>query len=174
MKLLTRFYITAIVLFSTQSFSLAQHCPFDNAAILVVDVSDLISDADIESLHISLTDTNFTVLNDYDGHKLVFKKNPEKTTQDWYPNNLTKVRYSFAVDNYILIFPNEAKFYNETFIKVEYSRNNINQMYTYKVSKQDVFDVHENIGNWTDLNTLLETPKPLDDFHHTITVQFKK
>ena len=174
MKLLTRFYITAIILFSIQSLSFAQHCPFDNAAILVVDISDLLADSEIDSLRITLTDTNFTVLKNYDGYELIFKKNADKTTEDWYPNNLDKVRYSFAEDNYILIFPNDAKFYKDTFIKVEYLKVDVFEMFTYKVNKNDVFDVHENIGNWTEINNLFETPKPRDEFHHTIKVELKK
>jgi len=177
MKKIMIFSFLSIIIVFAKNNSYSQHCPFDNIAILVVDVRDSATNEQIDSIKISLCDSNFIILKDYMENELIFVKNPEKIYDDWFSSNFTRVRYSFAEDNYILPFPNDAKFTENTFIVIENlnpeSKNDYNTS-TYKLRKEDVYDVHNNIGDWTDLHNLKETPKPEEEFNHKITFILSK
>lgn len=150
----------------------SQHCPFDNMGILVVNVTDACTGIQLNDVVISLQDSSGQVLVNFDKEKMYFVKNPDKTG-DWYPYNHKKLRYSFAKDYFILPVVFEKKTYN-SFIVVERKTKKYDYIVKYKITKNDIFDLHDNVGDWTELSKQKETPKPAQEFKHLITIELNK
>ena len=91
-----------LTLAATVSLS-AQHCPFDNMAILVIRITDLDTGVRVQDATISLCDSEGNVLNDWQGRPLFFVPNPEESDPEWMEElHFERIRYSFAADYYIL------------------------------------------------------------------------
>jgi hypothetical protein len=97
----------------------AQHCPFDNSGIIVVNVHTDKDTALLTGLKISLIDSNGKWVAD-------FWQNPPHTTFKGYIDNENparpkRIRFPFAKDNYVLVTRSRFKLeqYN---IKISYTR----------------------------------------------------
>ncbi len=149
----------AAVLFLSLSFCFAlkaQHCPFDNLGILVVCVIDAETNIPIDEVSISLVDKSGSPMKDWKDEWYHLVKNPERTDPNWGDYQFKTIRYSFAEDHFIL--PISLSLENdELFIKVESLGNQFETKF-HSLSADDFFDLHENIGNWSELRNLKESP----------------
>lgn len=147
---------------------MAQHCPFDNTAILVAEVRDRESGEKLTRLSLSLRDETGEIVIDRGKDTLTFCLNPDSIADDWYPYNFQKIRYSFAEDNYIL--PLSFDFAGKKlFLQVNDPSGNYPSV-AYALSAEDFYDLHENIGDWTELHALKETPPPHPAFDRLIRI----
>lgn len=146
----------------------AQHCPFDNTAILVAEVRDRESGEKLTRLSLSLRDEAGEIVVDRGKDTLAFCLNPDSISGDWYPYNFQKIRYSFAEDNYIL--PLSFDFAGQQLFLHVNDPSGKYPSVAYALSAEDYYDLHENIGDWTDLYALKETPPPLPAFDRLIRI----
>lgn len=93
-------FVWSAAAFNTAS---AQHCPFDNACILVVRPVDAQTGLLIDDITMSIQDSSGRILEDWNGRKLILIPNPKRTDTAWFPNDHNLIRYSFAKDNYIRV-----------------------------------------------------------------------
>jgi hypothetical protein len=167
--MIIRLTITLWILFTTLGV-FAQHCPFDNLAILVVEVSDSTSMEKIYDLELVLRYENGdpVVLN-YGQDTLFFRQNAPATSNEWYPYNFKKIRYEFAEDNYIL--PLSMDFREKVlFIHIHDSSNTFNDQ-VVQVESKDYFDIHKNMGMmWYDIQDHISMPATQGTFNHLIKV----
>ena len=147
--------------FSLASFS--QHCPFDNAGILVLEVKDAEAGNQIrQNLRICLVDFQGELVCDYKNEEQCFVLNPDSTSKDWYAYNFEKIRYSFAEDNYIL--PLSMDFQGEGLAIQIVDTSGKYKSQKISISADSFFDLHDNIGNWTEIDELMETPELAEPF----------
>lgn len=146
----------------------AQHCPFDNTAILVAEVRDRGSGEKLTRLSLSLRDETGEIVIDRGKDTLTFCRNPDSIAGDWYPYDFQKIRYSFAEDNYILplsfVFAGQKLFLHVSDPSGKYPS------VAYALSADDYYNLHDNIGDWTDLHELKETPPPYPPFDRLIRI----
>ena len=122
----------------------AQHCPFDNLAIIVVEVSDSISMKKLYDLDLVLRYENGDPVVSHNQDTLFFCQNPQSTSSEWYHDKFRKIRYEFADDNYIL--PLSMNWKKETlFIHIHDPSNTFDDE-VVKLEPKDYFDIHENLG----------------------------
>jgi hypothetical protein len=155
-------------------FAAAQNGPFDNACIIVVNPVDLKTGKFIEDLTISLQDSSGTILKNLDDSLLIFKKNPGKTDPGWAPHNHMAIRYSFAKDYYIRTLNCSIKNIEEDVYLVVEDQSSTRQTHYKKiVLKFDMgylYSLLENVGNWTVIAKLKETPAPKEPFNKRIVI----
>lgn len=145
----------------------AQHCPFDYVGILVVSVIDPSTGEAIDNASISMVDQAGNSAEDWRKEELLFVQNPASTDPYWTNDDFKTIRYSFAGDNYIL--PLSLGFSDkEMQLKIE-SPNQAFEPIFYPLDPSDYFDLHDNIGDWTQLRNLKESPKV--DFDQLIVIE---
>jgi hypothetical protein len=128
----------------------AQHCPFDNMAIIVVEVSDSISMKKIYDLEIVLRHENGDAVISHNQDTLFFCQNPQATSNEWYNDKFKKIRYEFADDNYIL--PLSMNWKKESlFIHIHDPSNTFDDK-VVRLEPKYYYDIHKNLGvNWYDI-----------------------
>lgn len=156
-----------LLLLSTTTL-VAQHCPFDNTAILVAEVRDRESGEKLTRLSLSLRDETGEIVIDRGKDTLTFCLNPDSIAGDWYPYNFQKIRYSFAENNYIL--PLSFDFAGKKLFLHVSDPSGKYQSVAYPLSVDDYYNLHDNIGDWTDLHALKETPSPYPAFDRLIRI----
>ncbi|MBR9920982.1 MAG: hypothetical protein GYB31_09095 [Bacteroidetes bacterium] len=154
--------ISTIFLLIGMPFAKAQHCPFDNMAILVVDVIKAKSGVAPDPVQISLCDSLGQTIDGWHGEPLIFVPNPERTNAEWDLRSFNTIRYGFAEDHFILPLSHSLK-KEALYIKVEYTGMVEEKFFLHRLSPNDFFDLHENIGDWTETFTRPQTPEvPFD------------
>ncbi len=175
-----------VAVFGLIHFSFGQHCPFDNTGILVVQVIDATTNLERTDIvpylvtGASKKEEQLGIEEDHDfmqNNKLLlddtdFYINPSSTIKDWKPTmGLDSIRYTFAEDHFIrTISMDLIHNFDSLLIRVKDGDGN-DLGVQYHVKPEDIFDLHENIGEkWTTINELGETPNPLTPFTQLITI----
>ena len=178
--------MTFAVIVLTSMSSIAQHCPFDNTGILVVQVIDKKTNKRIGNLtpYLKIVEDslyytkkpvsveNYSSIYPFSQAAAQFVPNPARTKEDWIPGyHFDSIHYTFAGDSYIRPVSMDLNFYYNMEIRIrDEDGNDLNV--SYKVKPEDYFDLHLNIGdNWTEITELGCTPPTYFSFHHTITIE---
>ncbi len=152
----------------------AQHCPFDYAHILVVDVSAEGDSISIPNLHLTLLDsTGETVMTErwtgdrWEAQPIQLWQNPSSTTHSGLidnnnPMNPWTIRFWFAEDNYVLVTGHTLK---GAQLKIEDLDGKENQgafsTTTIALSDTSLYSLCTGRSNWD----RGEEWGPLKDFH---------
>lgn len=155
----------------------AQHCPFDNACILVVRPVDAQTGLLIEDITMSIQDSSGRILEDWNGQKLVLVPNPQRTDTAWFPYNHNLVRYSFAAGNYIRVLSCTLNTAARPRLVIEDSsarRTTHYKRIELPLTPAHLYSLHNNVGNWTLLRNNVETPSPQEPFDKLITIHCKQ
>lgn len=139
----------------------AQHCPFDNQGLLVLNIKQKPLAKPDSLLPVLVYELN------NDNVFRQFKKNPKETGSivnvDIYDATLR--HFDFAKSNYIASIPINAIETGKIYI-INFQKSQI--LKTINLTKDMVYDLHENFGNtWGEFSGTF-TPKPLYAFNHEI------
>ena len=154
--------------------SIAQHCPYDYSAIIIVRATFDTSNMLIKDLKMTLLDSTGKIYKNWNQDTLFFWQNPDHTTQRGYidnnhPMEREKIRFWFAENNYVLVCNREVV---DEKIKIEDADGpqNSGEFLTQVVAikPEEVFPLCTGLSHW---NWGRE-----GDFkyEHTISVQLKK
>lgn len=137
-----------------------QHCAYDGASIIVVNVHEKDNLNNIPNLIITIVDSKENPVLDHKEKEIVFWQNPEKSSTE-YNNfeNAREIRYPFAKDNYVWVCGVNFST-DDYYLKIEETGNISNYHLPYykliKLYEGDKFhlcdsyrneDYHKNFGS---------------------------
>lgn len=171
-------YILTIILSITCKV-FAQHCPLDNAALLVLKIESDSLEVDsitayIQEQNISDTSAKYKMrldLNKIIGNKFVV--NPSQTHIKNYNEyfKLNNISYSFAKDNLILGLPFSLNKYPYLIIAFKY-KNGMDLKTVYYIKPKDFYNLHVAYSNkWPSLFKEIHSPEPDYPFTQLIMVK---
>lgn len=177
-------YCLAIFMSTTTTF--AQHCPFDNTCILVLQIvnNDDFKDGVTPYLTPIKKNKLLTLLNNksysysefypFSERDSTFFKNRKETIFDTTSRYCFKcMSYSFAKDHYVRPISLDFKEYNNLAIAFKNNKGEILD-FIYKLKPGDFYDLHAAFGhNWFDAMHMKTTPPPAVPFNNLITVSLK-
>ncbi len=169
LRLLLPFVLSAAAFYTAS----AQHCPFDNACILVVRPVDAQTGLLIDDMTMSIQDSSGRILEDWNGRQLILIPNPKRTDTAWFPYDHNLIRYSFAKDNYIRVLSCTLDAPARLQLVIEDSSAKRTRHYkrmTMPLTSAMLYSLHNNVGQWTLLENNVESPPPQDPFDKLQTI----
>jgi hypothetical protein len=144
---------------------MAQHCPYDGAGLVVLELCDSASHSHIYNATAFLVDKNNNAAFDYWGYPYMFVQNPQTTTgAEDYP--FVKIRYGFAGDNYIMSFP-----YGENVLKyrIKIKKSGYKEKLV-SIDADKVMDMHDYLYRWSGMQPRSAETPSIPGFSQTIVV----